>query len=272
MNRMSTSLRSKEYFPGKAIIIASHPRSGTHLSIDFLRKQFLECQAHLSFFETRHHAYLTLDHLSKKHKPHISQEKALSILAKAEVPIIKTHCLPDFKYLGNENIGFSENLKSISTVFYIVRDGRDVMRSTYLWRQKPSSASNYSFSEFLRVIYDGFTYPETWANHVSQWLRHPDVCILRYEDIIRNPLNELEKISQKIGINPLYKEPLLPQKRAPASRWDDYFLRLTRQFESTAIDGQHSKRQENWKDVFKPEDNLFFNKKAGNVLAQLGYI
>ncbi len=30
---------------GKPILIASHPRSGTHLTIDLLRKQFLECQS-----------------------------------------------------------------------------------------------------------------------------------------------------------------------------------------------------------------------------------
>lgn len=265
-------ISGKEHFPDKAIIIASHPRSGTHLLIDFLRKQFSECQSHLVFFETRHHAYLTLDHLSTQHKPNISQKQALSILSKSKVPIIKTHCLPDFEYLGCENAEFIERLKSVATTFYVVRDGRDVMCSTYLWRQKFDPKAHCSLSDFLRVKYEGLTYPEIWAEHVNNWVPQPEVSILKYEDIIENPLGELKKISHKIDLLPLYKKPLLPKKQAPRSRWGDYFLRITRQFESTAIGGQSPKKRKNWNEILSSEDQNFFLEKAGKALIQLGYM
>ena len=46
---------------GKPILIASHPRSGTHLTIDLLRKQFQECQSYKRLGEPFDRLYLALE-------------------------------------------------------------------------------------------------------------------------------------------------------------------------------------------------------------------
>lgn len=83
---------------GKPILIASHPRSGTHLTIDLLRKQFLECKSWKQLGEPLDRLYFALESFAPLNNP-LSEDIALNILSRAKRPIIKTHCDPQFSYL-----------------------------------------------------------------------------------------------------------------------------------------------------------------------------
>ena len=76
---------------GKPIVIASHPRSGTHLTIDLLRKQFAECKSWKMPGELLDRLYFALESFAPKFNP-LSESAALNILQRATRPIIKTHC------------------------------------------------------------------------------------------------------------------------------------------------------------------------------------
>lgn len=257
--------------PSKCIFVASFPRSGTHLTIDFLRKQFKECQAKTSFWESRHRTYLTLGHLSETNANFVNHDKALKILRKAEVPIIKTHESPGFEELGEENEDFINQLKQKAVFFYVVRDARQVLVSLYFGLKGHSLEFDCSFSCFLRQENKGLSWPKRWANHVRIWTTQPRATLVRYEDIILNPLNCIQKWADILDLAPQFKEPLLPAKFCPENRWQDYLFRLTRKIESTAIDSKFSSQKQSWKDLMSWEDRFFFHQEAGDMLIKLGY-
>jgi hypothetical protein len=257
---------------GRCIVIATHPRSGTHLTIDLLRKQFRECKSWLWFGETLHHSYLNLDMLALTHSLHISQQEALLLLSRARRPIIKTHSLPSFEQFDLENTELIRRLIQNADIYYVVRDGRDVLCSVHLWRQQVDPKARCPLSEFLRQEENGMSRPRIWAAHVLSWLNKQGVRILRFEQIIKDTRKVLTQIGQELGLKPLYVEPLLPKRRQSDSRWADYWLRLTRQFESTAIVGRYlGQKPQKWQDAFTCEDREFFQQEAGDVLIRLGY-
>ena len=59
----------------RPILIASHPRSGTHLTIDFLRRQFSPCSSWKHWGESLDNLYLPLEAITAQQKG-ISIEKA----------------------------------------------------------------------------------------------------------------------------------------------------------------------------------------------------
>lgn len=256
----------------KPIIIATHPRSGTHLTIDLFRKQFKECQSWLWWGETIHHAYCNLDHLDPNYRRSITQQKAESLLKRCDRPICKTHSLPEFKELGQENQDFLENLLEKADVYYVARDGRSVLCSSHLWQQNFNPSARCSFSEYIRQTENGMSRAKYWANHVQSWLNNPKVKLLTFENNVKNTAEVLAQVGKDLGLQPLYKEPLLPRKRKIGNRWEDYWLRIIRDFESTTIVGRYkSQTPKKWQENFSQEDKIFFHQEAGEMLIKLGY-
>ena len=257
---------------GRRIVIATHPRSGTHLTIDLLRKQFRECQAWLWYGETLHHSYLNLDHLSSQRKPHINFNQAINILNRASRPLIKTHCLPEFKELGYNNEKFINQLMQNADIYYVVRDGRSVMCSVHLWMQKYHPQTRCSFSEFIRQEINGMSRPKYWSYHIHQWLQQDNVKLLKFEENIKNTRYVVSRIADDLELKPLYIEPLLPNKILSDNRWQHYLARLCRKLESTTIGGRYqSKKPKKWTENFNQQDRIFFNNEAGEILYRLGY-
>lgn len=257
---------------GRSVVIASHPRSGTHLTIDLLRKQFRECQSWLWFGETLHHLYLDLDHLATNQLPHVSQEEALNILRRPRRPVIKTHSLPRSEKLGVENTEFLSRLMKNADVYYVVRDGRDVLCSVHLWMQGLDLEARCPLSEFLRQEQNGMSRPRIWAHHVLSWLNEPGIRVLRFEQLIKDTRKVLIQIGQQLELKPLYVEHLLPKARQSDSKWADYWSRLMQQFESTAIVGRYrGQKNQKWQDAFTHADRDFFHQEAGDVLLRLSY-
>lgn len=84
---------------GKPILVASHPRSGTHLALDLLRKQFPVCASYKLPGQTLDRLYLALEALSAPANQSISESTALKILSKSSRPLTKTHSDPALSHL-----------------------------------------------------------------------------------------------------------------------------------------------------------------------------
>ena len=252
----------------KCMIIGTHPRSGTHLTIDLLRKQFRDFQSWLWWGETLHNSYLDLDHLMRITKPYVSESKALNLLTRANIPLIKTHSFPSVIKLGAEHSELIRQIRQKAHIYYVVRDGRDVLCSVYLWKN-----AGCSLSEFIRQEENGLSRPRIWANHILSWLNEQNIRVLKFEHIIKNPHHVLNQIADEQGLEPLWAKPLLPQKkRLTGSRGEDYWLRLTRQLENTTIVGRkQGQKPPKWQQAFTREDCEFFHQEAGEVLIRLGY-
>ncbi len=257
---------------GCPIVVATHPRSGTHLTIDLLRKQFEECKGWLWFGETLHHLYLNMDRLGEVTKPKITLSKAKDILRRADRPVVKTHSRPSLDQFAGEHLDFVKCLLCEADTIYVVRDVRDVMCSAHVWRQEYDPSARGSLSEFLRQNVGGQSRVKVWVDHVREWMSTPKAHVVRFEDIISSPESTIEQLADWLGIDPLKVQPYLPEKNKQGGRWADYWRRLTRDFESTAILGRHNgKEPQNWEEAFTDKDRKFIEQEAGELLRELGY-
>jgi len=255
---------------GKPILIASHPRSGTHLTIDLLRKQFPQCQSSKKLGEPLDRLYFALESFDSPSNP-LPESKALDILHRAARPIIKTHCDPNFSYLQSEKSSWITWLKQEADIYYVLRDGRNVICSLHLFMQSYDPTTRCSLSEFMRQKVGGVSRVKNWANHLQRWLNEPQVKVLKFEDIIKNTHSTIENLGQDLQLKSMNQQPLLPKRIK--SLWHGRWTRLTKtRSESTAIIGYYQgKKVQKWQKVFTPEDRHFFNSEAGTILRNLGY-
>ena len=111
----------------------------------------------------------------------------------------------------------------------LVRDGRDVLTSAYFhfllpsqkkpsglvkyWRKMMGNVNFENVEETMPVFISVFTenYKAgfkniSWSDHVMSYANDPMALIIRYEDLLHNAENELQKISKWIGEEP--KKPI----------------------------------------------------------------
>jgi hypothetical protein len=74
----------------RPIIVASHPRSGTHLLIDCLRLNFAECHSWKYPLERINRLYLSWASLCGE-APHLTDRASARTLARVARPLVKTH-------------------------------------------------------------------------------------------------------------------------------------------------------------------------------------
>jgi hypothetical protein len=196
----------------------------------------------------------------------LDDDTARQILQRAERPPVKTHAWPGYRktFLEGHHDGFSSGwiqwLEEHGTTLYVYRDGRDVLCSYQLFRQKYDPEADCSIGAFLRQEEDG-------ESHVRAWRRQPDVHSVQFERLLDDPSAVLSELAEVLGIKPVWRTPVLP--RPFRSIWESRWARLAQMRpESTAI--INGERQE-WKDGFTEEDRQFFHQEAGDLLVELGY-
>ena len=101
-----------------------------------------------------------------------------------EFSIFKSHELPNPKY---------------RRVIHLVRDGRDAMASYFAMNK----ALGLEVTLRDMVVEGKEVYPAKWHVHTKQWMENPhdaDLLSLRYEDLIENPVAELIRVCEFLGI------------------------------------------------------------------------
>lgn len=257
---------------GDPIVVTTHPRSGTHLMIDLLRKQFAPCKGWLHFGETLHHLYLNLDDLSTIKQRELPIDEAIDILKRPDRPIVKTHALPSFNSFKEDGKRLAHALLDQGTTLHVVRDGRDVMCSAHAWYRDLTGNHDLPLADFLRQKQGSVSRVRFWADFVTRWADQPDVLVMRFEDVVSDTEAVVAKLGEVLGMNPLYETPLLPERLSKGGRLADYWRRLTRDHESTAILGRPNQQAPlDWREAFTDEDRQFFWDEAGPVLERFGY-
>jgi hypothetical protein len=259
----------------RPIIVASHPRCGTHLLIDTLRLKFEECQSWKRWGERLDRLYLDLDDILRAELS-FPMELAENILQRAPRPIIKTHAWPTFDRLLPESRirpldeGAANTLLQKCHVLYTYRDGRAAIRSLHLFMQHHEPAARVSFSQFIRQRVDGKSRPRIWADHVRSWNSRSDIFMLRMEDLIADPALHLDMLSQYLSLKASIEKSSLP---TPARTvWKNRLARFFgRRPQSTAIPAQNSSKAPSWRQLMSREDCEFFQNEVDDLLITLGY-
>lgn len=256
---------------GPPILVASHPRSGTHLTLDTLRRQFAACAAWKYPGERLDRLYLPLEGLTAEDKG-LSRPIAQQILGRSPRPLLKTHAYPALAHLQSDYPDLHYWIHESAQKLYVVRDGRAVLCSLHLFMQSYKPEARCSLSDFLRQEVNGKSRVRAWATHVQTWMAQPDVYVLRFEDFIQYPRQTLTALGHQLELPPRFVEPLLP--RSPHTIWQGRWARLTQwRPESSAIIGYYGgQKTQKWQDTFSAGDRAFFHQEAGGLLQHLGYI
>lgn len=257
----------------KAILVASYRRSGTHLTIDLLRRQFAECRSWKYWGEPLRYLYLEISEplVNRDSQTLMTEELALKILSRAKNPLIKTHDLPDFKSWLSKYPHWENFLREKTQIIYVARDPRKVLCSLHLFMQKRNPNARTNISDFIRQKTKGVTVVKQWGNHVDSWLKHPGVILLNGDEIISKPEKTLKMLEQKLNLTPLHKTPLLPPQ--PVSIWQLRWQRMVGvNPPTTAFLGRYKgKKPLHYQTAFSQEDIEFIKEEAGDAIKILGY-
>ncbi len=275
-NNVAEALTS---LPQRPIAIITHKRSGTHLTMDVMRRQFEECDSWKWWGENHSRLYLSLQALyDPKSLTPISEEKAIRVLQRCQCPLVKTHDKPSDVPLGRTTTrgALGEHwlqwLNHSVRKLYVYRDGRDVMCSLRLLATKRDRSAWKPISQFIREeVENGMSRAAYWAWHVESGLSQPDFAPLKFESLVRDTRASLDYLAQRFNLTARHQDPLLPKKIH--SVWQSRWSRLLeRRPQSSAILGRPKEiKLDKWQEVFSPEDRAFFHREAGQVLLDLGY-
>lgn len=149
-------------------------------------------------------------------------------------------------------------------VIHLIRDPRDVLHSQkYRWKQQ--YASKRPWLEILRTW--GHYHPTIisylWRNIIktsSQWVADPRVYIVKFEDILQNPEEELRKICTFFGL--AYTSQMLEVPIVKSSCLPD-------RLDETGIDAT---RTQQWRQNGLNSAELFLNQViTSDAMKQCGY-
>lgn len=178
---------------------------------------------------------------------------------------------------------------TMKNVFVVLRDGRDIMVSSYyhslfknerfnarlveITRRELQFDDDYdddvksNLPKFIEYKFKRKKHPMfTWSEFVNSWL-DKGVAIIRYENLLRDPAKELgEAIKKVVGYDP-------DEKRLTEIVERYSFQRLAKR--NPGEENKHSFLRKgiagDWKNVFNKEARELFNYYAGKELIKLGY-
>ncbi len=265
---------------GAPIVVATHPRSGTHLAIDLLRWQFADCRSWKWPGQGHQQLYLDLDSLLPTHHTPIDAGTALAIVRKARRPILKTHALPGFSPWRESRQVWTDWIADGGKCISVYRDGRDVMSSYFLSCVRNGEVHGQDIGPFLRQCDHGYvpdpivdlSRTKLWAHHVECWRAAPNALSLKYERLVDQPADAIEQLGGFLGLEPRGRQPLLPPRFNSVLQ-----SRLSRVFgwcppSSALISPMPQRRQFKWIKMFTRDDRAFFDAESGDVLRRLGYV
>lgn len=180
-------------------------------------------------------------------------------------PVVKTHLLP------SELIPRDSSIPKI----YLVRDGRDALVSIAHHRKDIIEPHTDYYNNLLEAILapEG-TFFGGWSENVQQWLQVADL-VIRYEDLIVDPLQEAEKLRTIIDLPPARPEQLLDFKalKAGGAQYGSgrAFLKNEQRQKALATKNFRRGKAGSWQDEMPPELEQLFWELHGSTMTQLGY-
>jgi hypothetical protein len=212
--------------------------------------------------------YTNLDRLGWHREP-LTETRLKSLLKRARRPLIKTHLTPEMLELRSVQGAWVDQLRARAKVIYVVRDGRAVMVSARLHEARLGADVGRNLIDYMQLEENGQSRARAWASHVERWMSEEGVLVMRYEDLLGQGAESLERIGDFLGLTPRRLEPIPPA--LVRGLWRKRVMRLTHLHPpTTALTAPTAPRP--WCELFGPDELAFFDAEAGSVMRTLGYV
>jgi hypothetical protein len=241
------------------IIVVTFMRSGTHLTMDLIRKQF-DIGGYKYPGEALDALYLPLDTIAMPQAD--SWRKVFSKINRFRRPIFKSHYLTnDLSEFEADHPAFRSWLLEKGTWIYVIRDPAKVMASLYQF--------NLGFQAIEDVDDWLLTQARNWVRHVESWTASgPGTHVLKFEDIVTKPQTALGQLSEILHMECRAKLPYLPKRLN--SIWKGRFLRfLATTSETTEI--LTGTKPINMSYLCRPDTIATFNDMTADLRQQYSY-
>lgn len=259
------------------ILIASHPRSGTHLLIDVIRRQFPTTRSWRWWGLPLDYLYFNIERSTSDNR-YFNAALRKKVMSRPTRPLLKTHYLADWSstWVEEETGSVPDDVADIisrSSTLYIHRDPRDVMVSykQFLSSIRPEVA-DLGLVEFMKARHwSGDDMIGWWQRHVEGWLATSGTVSLSYRDLIKSSKAMVERIGNMIDETPDWQDPILPEKVSTVARTRrDRLLSLSPA--STGIVADRNRfPMRPWKEEMTEADHVWLESRIGPVMDLLGY-
>jgi len=199
--------------------------------------------------------------------------------AEAMIPMVGRHrdaprVLPD----GGRLIKTHESYRAVyRKAVYMVRDGRDVAIS-YYHHQVRQGMFEGDLSSFVARFLEGRTEGYGgWHGHVASWLDSPvarkgDLLVVRYEEMRRDPLGTMRKVVATLGLTTPDEaiRRVIETNTMERMRGKEASATVVKKKRDDIPIVRKGKPGE-WREVLGEGDRAAFVRRAGPMLARLGY-
>jgi hypothetical protein len=192
---------SSETNTNKNILVISHRRSGTHLTIDSIINNFSRYKNNPEINRANLDELDKLDKNSDEYKAFVTESASTS-------KIYKTHTHANLqRFFKKKEI---KELFDDSYLIYVLRDGKDVLVSQYYFNQIfDDTIKDLPFSQYLKLenkldkdrLDKKYNIVEYWQYHIKSWENSPlkdRILFITYEDFLDNYEQALKEISDFI--------------------------------------------------------------------------
>lgn len=184
------------------ILVVSHRRSGTHLTIDSLVNNFPDL---------RNAEFITLEQVKPGHVTHIPVADMRRMTETGKAVIMKTHYLPGLSGYGLPDDArlFVEEVFREYKIIYAYRHGLDVMVSLYNYmKQYDEATRKIAFPDFIRQNNNFDPGHDTdrisfWAHHLRSWLEGPladRILPVKFEDWTTDYAGTIKRLSAGLSL------------------------------------------------------------------------
>ena len=199
---------TRDFLAGRPfpIIVATNMRSGTHLTMDFIRRNFEEIGGYKLPFEANDTVYLPLDCVCDGTW---KERRVIRSIARSQHTLCKIHwCDPAFDLLRNSSLPqIADWVADNARVIVVYRHPRKVIDSLVIWGLYTGEIARPEIPDepWLRQRLSD------WERHIRQWSRvDRPLLMLAAEDLLKNPESVLQRLESFFGFQAKPAVPLLP--------------------------------------------------------------
>jgi len=248
------------------LIVISHRRSGTHLTIDTIRNNFKDFKVN---------EYQVINEKS------VANIDSFLTSISNKIQVLKTHFLPDFElYVDDSKSSNLDKLFENSFLIYVYRNGLDVMVSLYEYMKKYDlDVQKMTFDQFLITNNNFDNTSEVmnrmkfWNYHVEQWKNSKfkeKIMWIKYEDFINNYQEVIDKISKFTNIKNTEE---ITDIRISKNNSKNIFIKIKNYFKGIKKTGVSVRKGTigDYKNYFDEKTLELFNNECSKMMKTLKY-